>query len=117
MSGRYLAFIRSGERAGHPKLSPLGRVKSAPRNADAGITFPDEVTTMDQAHTSSQSRSQTFPLTQRELVGLALQRGARRTDIAPAAPHSQRERVRHALALGVGGPAKSTRGARRGIVR
>jgi hypothetical protein len=60
-----------------------------------------------------------FPLTQRELVGLALQRGARRlTAAAPAAPHSQRERVRLALALGLGGPAKSpSRGARRGIVR
>jgi hypothetical protein len=71
---------------------------------------------MDQAHTS-QSRSHTFPLTQRELVGLALQRGARRADVAPAAPHSQRERVRQALALGFGGPAKGARGARRGIVR
>jgi hypothetical protein len=70
---------------------------------------------MDQAHTS-QSRSHGFPLSQRELVGLALQRGARRTDVAPAAPHSQRDRVRLALALGVGG-AKGSRGARRGIVR
>jgi hypothetical protein len=70
---------------------------------------------MDQAHTS-QSRS--FPLTQRELVGLALRRGARRPDSAPAAPHSQRERVRLSLALGLGGPAKgASRGARRGIVR
>jgi len=67
---------------------------------------------MDQAHTS-----QSFPLTQRELVGLALQRGARHTTVRPAAPQSQRDRVRHALALGVGGPAKSSRGARRGIVR
>jgi hypothetical protein len=72
---------------------------------------------MDQAHTS-QSRSRSFPLTQRELVGLALQRGARRPDSAPAAPHSQRDRVRHALALGLGGPPKgANRGARRGIVR
>ena len=71
---------------------------------------------MDQAHTSSQSRSHSFPLTQRELVGLALQRGARRTDSAPAAPHSQRDRVRQSLALGLGS-TKSMRGARRGIVR
>ena len=72
---------------------------------------------MDQAHTS-QSRSHTFPLTQRELVGLALQRGARRADVAPAAPHSQRERVRQSLALGLGSGAKSFgRAARRGIVR
>ena len=72
---------------------------------------------MDQAHTS-QSRSHSFPSTQRELVGLALQRGARRPHSAPAAPHSQRERVRLALALGLGGPAKgASRGARRGIVR
>jgi hypothetical protein len=109
-------FLRSRERRGHPKVSPPGRVKSPPGNADAGIKFPDEVTTMDQANTS-QSHSHSFPLTQRELVGLALQRGSRRTDIAPAAPHSQRDRVRHSLALGLGGRAKSTRGARRGIVR
>jgi hypothetical protein len=67
---------------------------------------------MDQAHTS-----QSFPLTQRELVGLALQRGARRPNAAPAAPHSQRDRVRHALALGLGGGKVAARGARRGIVR
>ena len=72
---------------------------------------------MDQAHTS-QSRSHTFPLTQRELVGLALQRGARRRDGGPAAPRSQRDRVRLSLALGLGGGgAKGARGARRGIVR
>jgi hypothetical protein len=54
---------------------------------------------MDQAHTSK-SRSRSFPSTQRELVGLALQR------------------VRLALALGLGGPAKgANRAARRGIVR
>jgi hypothetical protein len=71
---------------------------------------------MDQAHTS-QNRSHSFPRSQRELVGMALQRGARRMDSAPAAPHSQRDRVRHALALGLGGGTKATRGARRGIVR
>ena len=72
---------------------------------------------MDQAHTS-QSRSNAFPLTQRELVGLALQRGARRPDAAaPAAPHSQRERVRQALALGLCGSKSAARPARRGIVR
>jgi hypothetical protein len=70
---------------------------------------------MDQAHTS-QSRPTSFPLTQRELVGLALQRGARRPAFGPAAPHSQRDRVRHALALGLGAP-KGAAGARRGIVR
>jgi hypothetical protein len=59
-----------------------------------------------------------FPLTQRELVGLALQRGARRPAGGPAAPHSQRDRVRLSLALGLGGSAKSAdRAARRGIVR
>lgn len=68
---------------------------------------------MDQAHTS-----QSFPLTQRELVGLALQRGARRPNAAPPAPRPQRDRVRHALALGLGGSGKAAaRGARRGIVR
>jgi hypothetical protein len=71
---------------------------------------------MDQAHIS-QSRANAFPLTQRELVGLALQRGARRPDGGPAAPHSQRDRVRQALALGFGGPKGATRAARRGIVR
>jgi hypothetical protein len=71
---------------------------------------------MDQAHTS-QSRPHSVPLTQRELVGMALQRGARRMDSAPAAPHSQRDRVRLALALGVGSATKTARGARRGIVR
>ena len=93
----------------------MGRVKSRAANADAGVKFPDEAKTMDQAHTS-QSRSDSFPLTQRELVGLALQRGARRPNSSAAAPHSQRERVRQALALGVGSP-KPARGARRGIVR
>jgi hypothetical protein len=69
---------------------------------------------MDQAQT--RQPHQTFPLTQRELVGLALQSGARRHDAGPAAPHSQRDRVRHSLALGLG--AKSAgRAARRGIVR
>lgn len=67
---------------------------------------------MSDAHSSPQS----FPLSQRELVGLALQRGARRPNGAPAAPHSQRERVRLALALGVGAKGPS-RGSRRGIYR
>jgi hypothetical protein len=69
---------------------------------------------MDQAHTS---QATPFPLTQRELVRLALQRGARRHDAGPAAPHSQRERVRQALALGLGGTKASARAARPGIVR
>ena len=68
---------------------------------------------MSEAHSSPQS----FPLSQRELVGLALQRGARRP-AAPSAPHSQRERVRLALALGVGGTPKGAGpAARRGIYR
>jgi hypothetical protein len=68
---------------------------------------------MPDAHSSQSS----FPLTQRELVGLALQRGARRP-AAPSAPHSQRERVRLALALGVGGTPKGAGpAARRGIYR
>ena len=69
---------------------------------------------MSDSHTSQQS----FPLSQRELVGLALQRGARRPNAPVASPHSQRERVRLALALGVGGGAKgASRGSRRGIYR
>jgi hypothetical protein len=68
---------------------------------------------MSEAHSSQSS----FPLTQRELVGLALQRGARRPAAAPSAPHSQRERVRLALALGVGGASKGAGPARRGIYR
>jgi hypothetical protein len=68
---------------------------------------------MDQAQTQSHP---SFPLTQRELVGLALQRGGRRHHAGPAAPHSQRDRVRMSLELGLG--AKSAgRAARRGIVR
>ena len=67
---------------------------------------------MDPAHSS-----QSFPLTQRELVGLALQRGVRRPAAGPAAPHSQRDRVRHALALGLGVTKGADRAARRGIVR
>ena len=70
---------------------------------------------MDQAQT--RQPHQTFPLTQRELVGLALQRGARRHDAGPAAPHSQRERVRQSLHLGLGGGKSVGRTARRGIVR
>jgi hypothetical protein len=67
----------------------------------------------------AQSSHPSFPLTQRELVGLALQRGARRPAPAPAAPHSQRERVRLALALGFAGTAKGGSAAttRRGIYR
>lgn len=68
---------------------------------------------MDQAQQSPPP----FPHSQRELVGLALQRGARRHDAGPAAPHSQRERVRLSLALGVGGGKTAGRAARRGIVR
>ena len=64
----------------------------------------------------SNSSQSSFPLTQRELVGLALQRGARRPAAAPSAPHSQRERVRLALALGVGA-SKGAAPARRGIYR
>ena len=68
---------------------------------------------MPEAHSSQPS----FPVSQRELVGLALQRGARRP-AAPSAPHSQRERVRLALALGVGGTPKGAGpAARRGIYR
>jgi hypothetical protein len=65
------------------------------------------------AHSSQPTAS--FPLTQRELVGLALHRGARRPSVAPAPPGSQRDRVRQALALGLGGTPKasSRRGAHR----
>jgi hypothetical protein len=69
---------------------------------------------MPDAHNSQPS----FPVSQRELVGLALQRGARRPASAPAAPHSQRERVRLALALGLSGTPKGAGPvARRGIYR
>jgi hypothetical protein len=67
---------------------------------------------MPEAHSSQPS----FPVSQRELVGLALQRGARRPHAATAAPHSQRDRVRLALALGVGtakGVSRPGRGVRR----
>jgi hypothetical protein len=71
---------------------------------------------MPEAHSSHAKSS--FPLTQRELVGLALHRGARRADLGPAAPHSQRDRVRLALALGVGTPKRGGAPvARRGIYR
>jgi hypothetical protein len=70
---------------------------------------------MDQDQTAKTRTS--FPLTQRELVGLAFQRGARRHDAGPAAPHSQRERVRLSLALGLGRADSAGRAARRGIVR
>ena len=56
-----------------------------------------------------------FPLTQRELVGLALHRGARRLNGTPAAPGSQRDRVRLALALGIGTPKVAR--ARGGVQR
>ena len=69
---------------------------------------------MSQADSSYAKPS--FPLTQRELVGLALQRGCRRADFGPAAPGSQRDRVRLALALGVG-TRKGAPVARRGILR
>jgi len=65
------------------------------------------------AHSSQPSPS--FPLTQRELVGLALHRGARRPSVAPAAPGSQRDRVRQSLALGLGATPKA--GSRRGAHR
>jgi hypothetical protein len=69
---------------------------------------------MSEAHSSQQS----FPHTQRELVGLAMHRGARRPGGAPA-PGSQRDRVRLALALGLGGASKGAGhvAARRGIYR
>jgi hypothetical protein len=70
---------------------------------------------MPEAH-SSQSRP-SFPRTQRELVGLALQRGARRPAERAAAGQSQRDRVRQALELGFGGTPKGSRGTRRGIHR
>jgi hypothetical protein len=69
---------------------------------------------MSQAHSS---QSTPFPLTQRELVGLALQRGARRPNGAAPAPGSQRDRVRQALALGIGGAPKTGGAGRRGIHR
>ena len=69
---------------------------------------------MSQAHSSYAQPS--FPLTQRELVGLALQRGCRRADARPAAPGSQRDRVRQALALGVG-TRKGAPAARRSSLR
>jgi hypothetical protein len=47
---------------------------------------------------------------QRDLVGLALHRGARRPAAQPVA-NAQRDRVRLALALGVG--SRSVRGRRR----
>jgi hypothetical protein len=118
MAGHYIrrAPPIGGARASSAFRAVRGIKRTAP-NADAGSNFPDEAHTMDQADTS-QSRSTAFPLTQRELVGLALQRGARRPDPAAAtAPHAQRDRVRQALALGFGGPKGATRAARRGIVR
>ena len=73
---------------------------------------------MSQANSSQSQPS--FPVSQRELVGLALHRGARRPggEGRPAAPRTQRDRVRQALALGLGGtPKASSRAARRGIYR
>ncbi|MEA2318995.1 MAG: hypothetical protein QOD44_3184 [Solirubrobacteraceae bacterium] len=59
-----------------------------------------------------------FPLTQRELVGLAVQRGCRNAVSAAAAPMSQRALVRQALARGVGGAGKTRQSASRpGIYR
>jgi hypothetical protein len=69
---------------------------------------------MSEAHNSP---STPFPLTQRELVGLALHRGARRPSGPTAAPGSQRDRVKQALALGVGGAPKTGGAGRRGIHR
>ena len=116
MAGHYIrrAPPIGGARASSAFRAVRGIKRAAP-NADAGSNFPDEAHTMDQAHTS-QSRSTAFPLTQRELVGLALQSGARRP-AAAAAPHSQRDRVRQALALGFCGGKVAARPARRGIVR
>jgi hypothetical protein len=62
---------------------------------------------MPEAHTPHSRPS--FPLSQRELVGLALQRGARRPSVRPAVPGSQRDRVRQSLALGLGGAPKAGR--------
>ncbi len=61
------------------------------------------------------TRSASFPVSQRELVGLALSRGARPVTTLDA-PCEQRDRVRLALALGVGAPP-ATRAERRGIYR
>jgi hypothetical protein len=59
-----------------------------------------------------------FPLSQRELVGLAMQRGCRSAATAPAAPMSQRDLVRQALARGLGGAGKARGSApRTGIYR
>src|SRR4051795_4952784 len=118
MAGPYIRRAPTiGGACGSYRFRSVRRIKSSVANADAGIIFPDEAHTMDQAHTS-QSRSNAFPLTQRELVGLALQRGSRRPDAAAvAAPHSHRDRGRHALALGFCGGKGAPRPARRGIVR
>ncbi len=66
-----------------------------------------------------EANSQSFPQSQRELVGLALRRGASRPGVAPPAPGSQRDRVAAALALGLGGTRKGASAgvARRGIYR
>jgi len=70
---------------------------------------------MSEADNPNAKRS--FPLTQRELVGLALQRGCRRPISGPPAPGSQRDRVRLALALGIGVAPKGAAAVRRGIHR
>jgi hypothetical protein len=62
---------------------------------------------MSEAHIPQSGSS--FPLTQRELVRLALQRGARRPAAGPAVPGSQRDRVRQSLALGLGTPKAGSR--------
>jgi hypothetical protein len=66
-------------------------------------------------HEAQPQPSRSFPLSQRELVGLALHRGARRPVAPVAAPGSQRDRVRQALALGIGAAPNgaSRRGAHR----
>jgi hypothetical protein len=76
--------------------------------------------TTEEAHVMPEANSsQSFPQSQRELVGLALRRGACRPGSAPAAPGSQRDRVALALALGLGGSRKGPAAgvARRGIYR
>jgi hypothetical protein len=58
-----------------------------------------------------------FPLTQRELVGLAMQRGCRSAVSPAAAPMSQRELVRQALARGFGAGKARQSAPRPGIYR
>jgi hypothetical protein len=59
-----------------------------------------------------------LPLSQRELVGLSMQRGCRSAAAAPAVPMSQRDLVRQALTRGLGDGGKPRRSApRTGIYR